>query len=138
MCGGAMYIRDEEIQKVYFPNPKALLPVLKRDDSLVYLPWGRREKQAGQLPLGGWAQYESLKKGIWDKYFPRHVKIMVNEFMERDKATGQTSWFSVTKGSYIHGIIAHLQDEIRLYVVTIPAHDKDIHDRWPRIIVNTR
>ena len=28
--------------------------------------------------------------------------------------------------------------EMRLYVVTIPAHDKDIHDRWPRIIVNTR
>ena len=64
MCGGAMYIRDEEIQKVYFPNAKALLPVLKRDDSLVYLPWGRREKQAGQLPLGGWAQYESLKKKV--------------------------------------------------------------------------
>ncbi|MBK2124854.1 hypothetical protein IB691_06290 [Fangia hongkongensis] len=132
-----MYIRDEEIHKVYFPNPKALLPVLKRDGSLEYMPWGRREKQSGALPLGGWARLESLKKGMWNKYFPKHCKIIVNEFMERDKATGQTNWFTVTKGHYIHGIIAQDNGEIRLYVVTIAAQDTDIHDRYPRIIANT-
>ena len=133
-----MYIKEDEIQKIYFPNPTAVLPVLKRDGSFMYCPWGRREKQEGALPLGGWAQLESLKKGIWDKYFPKHVKIYVQEFMERDKATGQTNWFSVTKGSYIHGIIAQHNNEFRLYVVTIPSHDKDIHDLWPRIIVDTK
>lgn len=138
MCGGVMYIRDNEIKKVYFPNPYAELPVLKNDGSLDYIRWGRREKQPGELPLGGWCRLESLKKGIWDKYFPKHCKIRVDEFMERDRATGQSHWFSVTKGSYIHGVIARSEDEIRLYVVTIAAPDNDIHDRWPRILNDSK
>jgi hypothetical protein len=138
MCGGVMYIRNNKIEKVYFPNPKAELPVLCRDNSIEYVKWGRRSSQNGDLPIGGWARLESLKKGYWDQYFPKHVKIMIDEFMERDKSAGQTHWFSVTKGAYVHGIVARMNNEVRLYVVTVATPENDIHDRWPRIIANTR
>ena len=39
--------------RLYFPNPKAQLPVKTRTGSVALLVWGRRHEQAGQLPLGG-------------------------------------------------------------------------------------
>ncbi len=51
MCGGVeisgRYTRTGEQLKIYFPNPKAALPVLGGDGDVVWVPWGRRREQAG-------------------------------------------------------------------------------------------
>jgi len=50
MCGGVYSQHGEDILRQYFPNPKAK----KKDGSIILLPWGRRQSQAGNLPMGGW------------------------------------------------------------------------------------
>jgi len=134
MCGGVYYIYNGEPHRVYFPNPNAQLPVQQRHDEPILFPWGRRQKQSGYLPLGGWARLESIQSGKWDRYFPKPVKIPVLSFMEKD-LEGTSHWFDVTKGQWIQGLIAQQGEEVRLYVVTIhPEMENAVHERWPRIM----
>ncbi len=67
------------------------------------------------LPPDGWARHESVKKGVWDKYFPKPVLITVDQFMEKDKA-GKSRWYPLVTGSYIQGLVASGRDEQRVYV----------------------
>ncbi len=134
MCGGVYYKFGDKDFRVYFPNPKACLPVRKLDNSLALYPWGRRKEQQGFLPKGGWARLESIYAGTWDKYHPRPVKIIVVQFMEKD-IEGTSHWFDVTKGQFIQGLIARRDNEQRIYVVTIsPEFEDAVHERWPRIL----
>lgn len=134
MCGGVYYsINDQDI-RVYFPNPKAQLPVKSRSGGINTLVWGRRQQQAGTLPLGGWARLESIYAGRWDRWFPIAVKIPVKSFMEKD-LEGHSHWYDLTRGQWIQGLVARHRQERRLYVVTIePELAEAIHDRWPRIM----
>ena len=134
MCGGVYYIHNGQDNRVYFPNPKALLPVATKDKKIELLPWGRRNEQSGNLPKGGWARLDSVYAGRWDKWFPIPVKIPVKQFMEKD-IQGNSHWFDITKGQFIQGLIARDKYEQRVYVVTItPELEDAIHERWPRIL----
>ena len=134
MCGGVYYTIQDQDTRVYFPNPKALLPVKTRTGSIKTLAWGRRREQAGTLPLGGWARLDSIYAGRWDRWFPVAVKIPVKSFMEKD-LEGHSHWFDLTRGQLIQGLVARYQQERRIYVVTIePELPEAIHDRWPRIM----
>ncbi len=134
MCGGVYYIINGEEVRTYFPNPKACLPVKKREGGVELLPWGRRKEQAGKLPLGGWARLDSIYAGRWDRWFPTPVKLMASQFMEKD-IEGHSHWFDITPGKWIQGLVAHYDRERRVYVVTIiPEMEDAVHDRWPRIL----
>lgn len=134
MCGGVYYEYLEEHVRVYFPNPKAMLPVRKKDGSVVLMPWGRRKEQPGALPMGGWARLDSIHAGRWDKWFPVPVRLPIVSFMEKD-IEGNSHWYDLTKGKYIQGLIAKNGGEQRVYIVTIQPEMADaVHDRWPRII----
>jgi hypothetical protein len=55
-------------------------------------------------------------------------------FMEKDNE-GESHWFDVTRGQWVQGLLAHVGDEYRIYVVTImPEHEGAVHDRWPRLL----
>jgi hypothetical protein len=134
MCGGVYYTIEGQDIRVYFPNPKATLPVKMKKNRIELLPWGRRKDQAGILPLGGWARLDSIYAGRWDKWFPKPVKLPVKSFMEKD-LEGHSHWFDLTKGQCIQGLIARDKHEQRLYVVTVtPELEDAVHNRWPRII----
>ena len=134
MCGGVYYTREGQDFRIYFPNPKACLPVRTRDGSAILLPWGRRKEQAGHLPLGGWARLDAIYAGRWDRWFPVPVKLPIQQFMEKD-IEGNSHWFDLTRGQYIQGLVARDKHEQRVYVVTItPELDDAVHDRWPRIL----
>lgn len=134
MCGGVEYrIQGEDI-RVYFPNPRAALPVRRRDGKVERLPWGRRRQQAGDLPLGGWARLDSIHAGRWDRWFPVPVKLPVRRFMEKD-IEGRTHWYDLTPGKWIQGLVARDGRERRVYVVTVaPEMAEAVHERWPRIL----
>ena len=83
MCGGVYYQHNGQDIRVYFPNPKATLPVLTKKKEIELLPWGRRKEQKGHLPLGGWARLDSIYAGRWDKWFPVPVKLPIQQFMEK-------------------------------------------------------
>lgn len=134
MCGGVYYSFNGEDIRVYFPNPKAMLPVKLKDNSRILLPWGRRQEQQGALPMGGWARLESIHSGRWDKWFPTPVKLPVKSFMEKD-IEGNSHWFDLTRGKYIQGLVAQSGNEQRIYVVTVtPEAETTAYSRWPRII----
>ncbi|GMR20467.1 MAG: hypothetical protein BMS9Abin36_1062 [Gammaproteobacteria bacterium] len=134
MCGGVSYSMQGRDMRVYFPNPRAMLPVKKKDQSVVSLPWGRRQEQDGILPMGGWARLDAIYAGRWDKWFPVPVMIAVSSFMEKDME-GVSHWYDLTKGQWIQGLVARHAYEQRVYVVTVePQLEDAVHDRWPRIM----
>jgi hypothetical protein len=134
MCGGVYFSFEGEELRIYFPNPKAVLPVLRKDGRVVLMPWGRRKEQAGRLPLGGWARLDSIHAGRWDRWFPVPVKLPIKSFMEKD-IEGSTRWYDLTKGKYVQGLIAREDNEQRVYVVTVePEMSNAEHERWPRIL----
>lgn len=135
MCGAIHYLCDNNTEtRVYFSGFGATLPVCTRSGSVVLLPWGRRQNQAGKLPLGGWARLESIYGGRWDRWFPRPVKLPVYSFMERD-IEGRERWYTLAGGQWIQGLVARERHEQRLYVVTVePQLEDALHERWPRIM----
>ena len=134
MCGGVYYTHLNQDIRVYFPNPKAVLPVKTRSGAVELLPWGRRKEQKGALPLGGWARLDSIYTGRWDRWFPVPVKLPIKQFMEKD-LEGHTRWYDLTRGQWIQGLVARINHEQRVYVVTVEPELADaVHDRWPRLI----
>ena len=124
MCGGVYFKDGDEVRRMYFPNPNAVLPVLTSEGKIQLLPWGRRQKQPGQLPITGWARLDSIYTGRWDKYFPKPVKIPVLSYMEKDHE-GQGHWYDLQKGQFIQGLLARDGNERRVYVVTIDPEMED-------------
>ncbi len=106
-----------------------------KDGNISLLPWGRRKEQEGKLPLGGWARLDSINAGKWEYVQPTPVKIAVDGFMEKDH-NKDSHWFDLEEGQYIQGLVAHYNDEKRVYVVTVDPDPltRQIHDRWPRLI----
>lgn len=135
MCGGAEFLVKNEIVKVFFPNPKATLPVVMKNGEPELIPWGRRQDQPGSLPLGGWARLDSIRAGKWNYLNPKPVKLAIHSFMEKDKDKN-SHWFDLQEHEFLQGLFVFNQQEQRVYVVTTeaPEETRDIHLRWPRII----
>lgn len=134
MCGGVRFKAQGDELKIYFPNPKAVMPVRLKDGKHELVAWGRRETQPGFLPRGGWARLDSIYAGKWNQYNPIPVKLDVEAFMEKD-SDNNSQWYEIQPGEFIQGLIATLGNERRLYVVT-EENNKSQHknNRWPRII----
>lgn len=134
MCGGVYYTYHNNDTRVYFQNPKGMLPAKTRKGECILLPWGRRQNQQGKLPIGGWARLDSIYAGRWDRFFPKPAKLCIKSFMEKD-IEGHSHWFDLTAGQYIQGLIARDGTERRIYIVTItPEMSEDTYERWPKII----
>lgn len=138
MCGGVIYTHENKDIKVYFPYPKAKLPVRLKSGSDLLIAWGMRKEQSKgyDIPLGGWARQESIDSGLWDKYFPKPVKIAVQEFMEKD-INEKSHWFKVTPGKFLQGLLIEVKGQQFVYVVTtVPDDINAVHHRWPKIITS--
>lgn len=139
MCGGVeisgTYTRTGEQLRIYFPNPRAALPVLAGDtQEALWVPWGRRREQAGKGPAGGWARLLSVEEGRWDKYGPTRVRIPAARFMEKDEEK-VSRWFDLEGDQVIEGLVIGAGEEQRVYVITTspPTEHEWVHDRWPLI-----
>lgn len=137
MCGGVEYTYHGETIKTYFPNPETRLPIRQKTGEVVLVPWGRRKEQPSEFPLGGWARLDSIEKGVWDRYFPKPVKIIVDRFMEKD-INRKSHWFDMKASAFIQGLLVQHKQEQRVYVVTIEGDEDAVHDRWPRIITDLK
>lgn len=60
MCGGAHFQYGEEYMRMYFPNPKAMLPVLKKDGSIVSYCLGDGDKSSQVFYLSAAGQELNL------------------------------------------------------------------------------
>lgn len=137
MCGGIKYTDNQnKTWTVYFPNPKAALPIMKKTGDIEWVTWGKRKEENGShFPNGGWARLDSIKAGKWDRYHPVPVLLPANAFMEKDYEK-VSHWFDVKADDVIQGLLTVHDDMARVYVVTTdtPEEFNYIHDRWPRVI----
>jgi putative SOS response-associated peptidase YedK len=137
MCSGIKYTdKSGKEWKIYFPNPKAALPVLKRDGDVEWVTWGKRKEEPDRFfPNGGWARLDSVKCGKWERFNPQPVLLPAQSFMEKDHER-KSHWIDVVPRQAIQGLLAKHSDETRVYVVTMdtPAEFGWIHDRWPRLV----
>lgn len=135
MCGGVRiageYTRDGKPIRIYFPNPKAALPVLT-ESGVEWLPWGRRREEPGHGPAGGWARTESITEGRWQKYTPQPAAVPVEAFMEKDEEK-VSHWFESAGGARLEALVVGEDAQRRVYLVTgpAPANFAWAHDRWP-------
>ncbi len=137
MCNAVCYVINGKVVIVDFAQVNAMLPVIgKNKDQIIQVPWGRRKKEHGKLPLGGWASQESINNGKWDKYFPKKVKIPLIKFQESDFER-DNNWFDVTAGQWIQGIFVQENEEKRVYIITLtPERSYSTYTRWPVIVNN--
>jgi putative SOS response-associated peptidase YedK len=140
MCGGVKYTdKQNKTWTVYFPSPKAALPVLKKDGEIEWVIWGKRnEENVPAFPNGGWARLDSIKEGKWQRYQPRPVLLPIQSFMEKD-AERVSHWFDMKLDEVVQGLLTVHDGAARVYVVTTDTPDEFsyIHDRWPRVIQKT-
>ncbi len=135
MCAGVECKDGNRIVRVYFPSPKAALPVRLKSGAASWLAWGRRDGENPAFPQGGWARLESIQAGRWEKYEPRPVVIAARRFMEKDRE-GVSHWYEIPETRMIQGLLASQGAESRLYVVTTQAPQElpGFHERWPRLV----
>ena len=137
MCGGIKYTnKQDKTWTVYFPSPKAALPVLTKDGDVEWVKWGKRKEEDDKFFInGGWARLDSVKEGKWEYCYPKPVLIPVHAFMEKDHDK-KSHWLEVPANQIIQGLLARHDNETRVYVVTTdaPAEYNYIHDRWPRLV----
>lgn len=127
------------LRTVSFTQHNAVLPVKLKNGQCKLVPWGRRERDNSEMPLGGWARLSMIKgeKEQWNLYQPKPVQIPVIKFMEKD-FEGKSCWYEVTKGKCLQGLLAQQNDEYRLYIVTVDPEDlMNHHYRWPHVIMET-
>lgn len=141
-CVGVEAREADKTWRIYFPNPKAAIPVLLEESrQLDWIHWGRRKEEPGSGPQGGWARLSSIHAGTWEKYRPRRGYAMVQRFMEKDGQPGEKNrvshWFDVPEGAALECLVIGEGEERRVYVVTTepPAGYEWIHDRWPLLVV---
>ncbi|BFN27523.1 hypothetical protein PSCT_04515 [Pseudomonas sp. SCT] len=142
MCGGVEAREADKVWKIYFPNPKAAIPVLLEESGqLDWIHWGRRKEELGTGPQGGWARLSTVQSGGWEKYMPRRGFGMVQRYMEKEGRPGEKNrlshWFDVPEGYALECLVIGEGEQRRVYVVTTapPAEYEWIHDRWPLLTV---
>ena len=114
MCAGLEYIEAAgKVWKVYFPNPKAALPVALSNGVVEWVKWGRRNEEQAPLVQGGWARMDLIETGKWDRYNPQPVLLTALSFMEKD-AEKVSHWIAVPQGFAIKAMVVQIESEQRL------------------------
>ena len=134
MCQALSYSYENKLFITHFTDFDARI-LVKTSTGFMLAKWGRRIDEKSKLPLGGWVSQELKAKGIYDKFFPKEVKISAVKFMELD-IQGRCVWSDVTAGCWIDGLLLTEQNEHRVYIETFaPARSEIPFSRWPLISV---
>ena len=138
MPEAVIFTYQQKTYTIYYSQANAKLPLQLKNGEIKLVTWGRRENENSELPLGGWARLVNIKSenNKWNMYLPRAVRIPINKFMEKN-FEGKSCWYEVTKGKCVQGLLAQIDNEYRLYIVTIDPEDlMNCHYRWPNIIAS--
>jgi hypothetical protein len=135
MCLAVSFDWQAKKRTCHYKSMNAVLPVKARS-GISLVPWGRRPHESGELPMGGWANYNDVLKGLWDKYIPKPVTLTVNQFLERD-IEDNCHWHTLTRSQYIQGLLVQEGREVRVYVVTLVLPMlQTTFERWPRMLID--
>ncbi len=134
MCQSVHFFYNDELYEADFDKSPIMLPVLKSDYDCDLIQWGSHDFKATGLPVAACAKVEDIKQGLWNKYFPRFVKIPAERFSVLNNA-GQVKWFDMLECSGLRGLLARNSSGTlsRLYVIDQPASSDliEYHKRFP-------
>ena len=146
MCDGIEYFLDGERKTAaYGHSTDEQLPVRARGGAIVFYRWGVLGKVyfaddnlpgwGLKFPETAWASLASIRGGEWAKFEPRPVRIFASRFVCFDPAWEQPRYFALKPGEFIQGLLARINHNARVYVVTVPppAEYADFQ-RWPRVV----
>jgi hypothetical protein len=130
---------------VYYDTRSPDLPVLMRGGAIRFYRWSaRRACYFADDNIGGakrfqednCASLEDIHAKKWASYEPRPVRILASRFIQLDPFTIGPVYFPLKRGEFIQGLLASIRDNLRVYVVTVPAPAQyaDRWPEWPRIV----
>lgn len=139
MLDAVIYTYQGKRYEMYFSkNLNARLPVKLKNNQASLLPWGRHQKQAGELFLGSFVHLSVIYSGNLARYHPVSVKLPIERFMMLDYEH-RRHWFDVMKGQYIQGLVVRQGSEQRVYAVVIePDNEIDYYPIWPRLVLGKK
>lgn len=132
-------VRDgDKICKINFVAPAASIPVLLADTGQVeWVRWGRRKKEPGQGPYGGWARLTTVRAGSWEALQPTRGYVLAERFIQESiRGRRLSQWTPVPDGQAIDCLVIGEGSERVAYVITTtppPALQKT-YSRWPHLI----
>lgn len=134
MCRGAVFEYKGQIITSFFSSHTATLPVSTFKKATTLVRWGKRPTEDGNFPLGDCAPLEYIKKGRYDQFAPKPVRLPIRKFLER-KFDGGYQWYKLLDCNWVQGLLASDGNEHRVYIVTItPTVANADFAQWPRIL----
>lgn len=135
MCEALRSSRPEGDIDVYFARPGTRLRAISKHGE-TELPWGRREDEPGQLPVGACIAHGSITRGALNRFHPQFAKIEVRAFCVLDRR-GKPVWHDVVQRYWVLGVTLRVAEEQRVYVVATPASGNESH-AWPWVEMTER
>ncbi len=129
---GIAYRESRQLRHILFPQPRAQLPVRRKNGEPGWVVWGRRERENGRLPPGGLVPLAEIRAGEWDRYATRPVVIPASRYLVPDPG-GRNRWVPLDPDTAIQGLVATRDAEQRVYVVTV-AEENVPGEEQPRLI----
>lgn len=112
----------------------AQLPVLRRDGSVAWLPWGAtRGDPSTPFIWGATArQGEAVK---WARFNARKVRLPIEAIEMRDPG-GRDYWLALPERHLLRGLVATVGPERRVYLVvdTTTGWQRNWVNRWPVLL----
>lgn len=124
-----LYTVEGSRQLINYPDADAALPIHDPLRGVVWIPWGRRNEEQGELPVTGCLLDEGALPEDWSRYSPATVLARVARFMEMT-LDGEPHWFAVEDGKSLQCVLLRHGFEQRVYVVTTQPPGEQ-HRSWP-------
>lgn len=138
MCDGVEVRDGNKAIKVNFVAPAALVPVLLADDGAVeWIRWGRRKKEQGVGPVGGWARQQTMHSGNWDVLNQQMGFVLAQRFIQESILGRRLSqWVHVPPTQAIACVVIGEACSRSAYIVTTmpPPELKKTYSRWPLLV----
>ena len=149
MCIGIEFFLEGERRAVYYDSATPMLPVRARDGGLAFYRWGAHSaafyetgNKAGwgaKFPETGYAPLDEIREHKWAWLEPRPVRIFAARFIQVN-SWQVPCYFALKPGEFIQGLLANINQHMRLYVVTVPLPPEHTDEQWlwPRLISRGR
>ncbi|WP_044872382.1 hypothetical protein [Pseudomonas sp. LFM046] len=124
-----LYTAEGSRQLINYPDADAALPIHDPVRGVVWIPWGRRSHEQGELPITGWLPDDGTVPEGWGRFCPASVLARVTRFMEMTRE-GEPRWVKVEDGQSLQCLLLRHGHEQRVYVVTTQLSDPE-HRSWP-------
>ncbi|HJN38275.1 MAG TPA: hypothetical protein QF353_05830 [Gammaproteobacteria bacterium] len=127
------YYHQKQLYSSRFNHEQAFLWVYQPGRGYSFALWGRRPREACDLPCGAIVDRQELLQGVWDIYCPSYVAIQLDSFLIRG-LDNRCYWFKVSQGNVLLGLQLNSGNIKRIYCVVENILRPTTFIYWPRFV----